>query len=172
MRQFCTLFFLYCSIIQLNAQKSTREINFAGGNMVFHIPAEMDTMPADKIMVKYQKKPDAKTAYYGNGDYSFSLVVSEIANDITEPVMLQIKGQLLQKLGKQNFTENNVLTINGHKIIAAAYITAVPGTKIFNRHFFAAAGNKLYAIAFNTTEADLAKHKAQIEKSILSLKIK
>lgn len=172
MRQFCILLFLCCSIIQLNAQKSTREINFAGGHMLFHIPAEMDTMPADKIMVKYQKKPDAKTAYYGNGDYSFSLVVSEIANDITEPVMLQIKGQLLQQLGKQNFTENNVLTINGHKIIAAAYTTVVPGTKIFNRHFFAAAGNKLYAIAFNTTEADLAKRKALIEKSIRSLKIK
>jgi hypothetical protein len=99
-------------------------------------------------------------------------VVSEIANDITEPVMLQIKDQLLQQLGKQNFTENKVLTINGHKLIVVSYTTVVPGNKIFNRHVFVAAGNKLFAIAFNTTEAELVKRKAQIEKSIRSVKIK
>lgn len=172
MRKFGTLLFLCFVVLNLNAQKTNTGISFLGSHLSLQLPAGMDTMPADKIMVKYQKKPDAKTSYYGNADYSFSAVVSEIANDITEPVMLQIKSQLLQQLGKQNFTENKVLTINGHKLIVVSYTTAVPGNKIFNRHVFVAAGNKLFAIAFNTTEADLVKRKAQIEKSIRSVTIK
>lgn len=172
MRQIITLLLCTVVVFTVAAQKEVKTISFAGNKLFINLPAGMDTMPVEKIMIKYQKKPDEKTAYYGNADYSFSLVVTEIANDITEAMLEPLKPQLLAQLGKQEFTENRMLVINGHTIMAAAYTSVVPGNKIFNRHFFVVAGGRLFTLAFNSTETDLAARKAQIEKSIRSLKIK
>ncbi len=154
------------------AQKDLKAVSFAAHKFSISIPAVMDTMPADKIMLKYNKKPDAKSQYYANADYSFSIVMDEIAADITEDMLEPLKPQLLQQLGKQKLTENRSLNINGHKLIAVAFSSEVPGNKIFNRRIFFVAGKKLFSIAYNTTEADLAKRKAVIESSIRSLQIK
>lgn len=154
------------------AQTETRSIQFAANKCSIAIPAVMDTMPADKILIKYNKQPDAKSRYYANADYSFSMVMDEIAAEITEDMLEPLKPQLLQQLGKQNFSENKMITVSGHKLIVVAYNAAVPGGQLFNRRIFFVADKKLYSVAFNTTITDLPKRKGQIESSIHSLRIR
>jgi hypothetical protein len=163
--------FIFLSLSS-NAQNGTKAISFSGNPFMLSIPAIMDTMPADKILIKYNKKPDAKSAYYANADFSFAIVVDEIANNITEDMLEPLKPQLLTQLGKQKFTENRMLTFSNHKIWVLSYNTEVPGSKIFNRRIYFVAGKKLFSVAYNTTETDLQKRKVEIESSIRSVKIK
>lgn len=170
MRNSIALVFFICVSLTSVAQKDFKPLSFTGFTM--SIPAAMDTMPADKILVKYNKKPDTKSAYYANADFSFSIVIDEVAQDITEDMLLPLKPQLLTQLGNQKFTEDKILTISNHKVIAVSFNSEVPGNKIFNRRIFFVANKKLFSVAYNTTEADLKNRKAQIESSIRSLLIK
>lgn len=172
MRKIFALLVFIVSVLHSSAQNGVKKISFAGNPFLLSIPAVMDTMPADKIIVKYNKKPDAKSAYYANADFSFSIVIDEIATDITADMLEPLKPQLIAQLGKQNFTENRLLTVNNHKIIVLSFNSEVPGSKIFNRRIYFVAGKQLFSIAYNTTETDLQKRKNEIESSIRSIKIK
>lgn len=172
MKQVMLLLAFIGSAAILFAQKDMKTISPAGNKFSFSIPVIMDTMPADKILIKYNKKPDAKSWYYANTDYSFSIVMDEVAADITEDMLEPLKPQLLAQLGKQKFTENRIITVNGHQLIAVAFDSGVPGGKIFNRRIYFVAGSKLFSIAYNTTETDLQTRKTQINNSISSLRIK
>lgn len=172
MRIIFVLLVFIISILQCSAQNGVKKITFTGNSFSLSIPVVMDTMPADKIIVKYNKKPDTKSAYYANADFSFAIVIDEIAKDITEDMLEPLKPQLLTQLGNQTFTENKILTIGRHKMLVLSFNTAVPGSKIFNRRIYFVAGKKLFSVAYNTTEADLQNRKTAIEKSIRSVEIK
>lgn len=154
------------------SQQDTKTVALPGKNFYISLPALMDTMPADKILVKYNKQPGGKSAYYANPDFSFSVVMDEVAAAVTADMLEPLKPQLLAPLGKQQFSENKLITVNGHKLIVVAYNSVVTGGTIFNRRIFFVAGDKLFSIAYNSTTADLQKRKTQIESSIRSLQIK
>lgn len=172
MSKVLTLLVFIVSCLNGAAQNGVKKITFTGNPFSLSIPVAMDTMPADKILVKYNKKPDVKSAYYANADFSFSIVMDEIASDITEDMLEPLQPQLLAQLGKQKFTENKSLTVNNHKILVLSFNSEVPGSKIFNRRIYFVARKKLFAVAYNTTETDLQKRKSEIENSIRSLQIK
>lgn len=174
MKNICTLLLLLVSLSAV-AQKDTRTVAFASGKLTMAIPSSLDTMSKENIWIKYHKTPDAVNRFYSSSDLSFSAVFTELmpGKKVTEAAMIQHKEDLVTELQtKFELTENEVLTVNGHKIIVVAFGSDTPSGKIFNRRIMAVADNKLVMVAFNTTDEDLKNRKAQIETAIQSLQIK
>lgn len=173
MYKISTLLFAIVIAAAAVAQTGTKIVSYAGDKLSMNMPAGMDTMSTDNIWTKYHKTPDGKTKYFANTDVSFSMVLNEVANKVTEADMVKHKDDLTAALQtKYELSENQVLTVNGHKIVVVAFSSDAPNSKIFNRRFFAVAGGKLVSASFNTTDEDLEIRKAVIEACIRSVLIK
>ncbi|MFN8253288.1 MAG: hypothetical protein U0V75_15580 [Ferruginibacter sp.] len=174
MKKICSLFLACLFINAAQAQGNTKTVLFENGKLSINIPADQDTMSSANIQAKYHRNPDGKTKYFSNSDFTFSIVLNELMpNKVTEAGMMQHKDDLVQQIqSKFELTENDVITVNGHKLIVVSFTSEVPSGKIFNRRFMAVADNKLVMVSYNTTEDDLENRKAQIESSIRSVQVK
>jgi hypothetical protein len=172
MKIFIALLFSHLALIS-TAQKDSKLIHAFNNKFTMSIPPDVDTMSAEQMQLKYHKTPDGKTYFYSDAGVSFSIVISPVADGVTEDDMVKHKNDLTGQLAaKYTLEENVVKKVNNHNIIVMSFYSDVPDGKIFNRRFFAVVNGKLIMAAFNSSiAAEIEKRKQQIEESINSVTI-
>jgi hypothetical protein len=168
------VFIFSCFGLFVAGQKSSKLIHDFDNKFTMLIPSDVDTMSAGQIKEKYHKTKDGKTSFYANADMSFSIVLNVLANNIKEEDMVKRKDRLTNELEANGYVldQNELQKVNNHRLIVVSFYSDVPDGKILNKRFFAVVNNKLVMISFNSTEAELAIRKLQIEESIKSVIIK
>jgi hypothetical protein len=153
------------------AQNETKLIKAYNNALSMSIPSDVDSMDAETIALKYRKRPDSKTYYYGNHDADFSIVVATVADGIKEAEMLKHKDELIAQLLDKGYKleENTVRKVNNHDLIVVSFYSDVTGGKVFNKRFYAVVKSKMILVTFNSFGDKLEKRKQQIEESINSL---
>jgi len=164
---FCLILFSITSY----AQSETKIIKAYNNALSMSVPSDVDSMDAETIALKYRKRPDGKTYYYGDHDADFSIVIATVADGIKEVEMLKHKDELIAPLLDKGYKleENTVRKVNNHDLIVVSFYSDVPGGKIFNKRFLAVVKSKMILVTFNSFGNNSDKRKQQIEESINSL---
>ena len=156
------------------SQSSTKTISLFENKLKIDIPADVHEMNEATVKLKYHKSKDGKTFFYADDDASFSFAVSTIAEKVKETDMVKHKDEFTAKLGSGGFKpeSNEVKIVNGHSLLVIAFYSEVPGGKVYNKKVFGVTSGKLFMIAFNCTEGQLAKRLPEIESAINSIHVK
>lgn len=173
MKKLFSLIVFSLSVFFAAAQTDAKVAYFFGDRFSISIPGDVNSMTNAQVEAKYHKSKDATTNFYGDADMSFSIVFSEVANNVKEDDMVKHKTELLAGIkAKYTLKKEEVRIINNHKVIIVSFFSDVPDGKVLNEKIFAVANGKLVAVTFNSTEAELEKRNPQIEASINSIVIK
>ena len=156
------------------AQTGTKRITAFGDKFSISVPADVDTMSAEYMKYKYHKTPDGKSYFFCDKNAEFSIVIAPMQDGTKEEDLIKHKEEFFNSFTAKGYKleESDVKKINGHSVVVVSFYSDVPGGKIFNRRFFAVAGNKLVQVTYNSFGDDMEKRKLQIEQSINSVIIK
>lgn len=170
MKIILSLTFFFSALV-VSAQE-LKSINAFDNKFTMQVPTDIDSMSAALMKAKYNKKPDGKSFFYSDATADFSIVITPVADDITEAEMIEHKKEFTDPLAaKYTLVENDIKKVNNHSFIVMSFYSAVPDGKIFNRRFFAVVNKKMIMVAFNSSPEQTEKRKQQIEESIISVVI-